>query len=823
MAFIDGMSLIYPKQRLSYAEKIKDDNHWGKKMIDLLLLNSNADQGFSNKDEQTRYHRMLSNYQIYNNILNQTDFEQECNPLGLEEGQLKDEIKPYNKIPNKINVLLGEEYKRPFNFKTVLVNSEGIKSKQEAKKQLLKQFVDNYVMSIMQQFIPNIGQPDPQTGEIIKPENLEHYMKYTYQDSRERLANQILQYLIKKDRLIDKKNDSFKHGLLSGEEHVWVDIENGEPTVIPVNSLGMFYHKSAETKFIEDRLYAGYRTRMNTGDIIDRYGEYLSEKDLHKIERTLNGVSGMDAQISRDMKYYTDDTSDYYLRNAIMHNSSIEGSYGRPRAEDWIVCHVEWRSQKKIGFLTRPNQYGEEDTIIVSEDFKVPSYATKTVTKGEKGKSVVKFYFDDMSLEWAWIPEIWEGVRIGQDIYCCIGPKKYQYRSIDNPHKVKLGYHGVVYSNMNAEAISLVERMKPFQYLYFIIAHKLKRLIARDKGQTFHFDLSMVPEQIGLEKTIYYLEEMDIDFYNPLQNAESPGVYQRSKVTGSTSRSNMQFIISYVELLRAIDEQINDVAGISAQREGQTSPNQAVTNAQQDIIMSSTVTEATYFKPHDMLWENILNSLIQCAQVAWKDKSVIKQYVLDDMSIETLEVPSDSLVNSDIAVFVSNSSKDSELFGELRALAQPLLQNDKAKFSDIIKLLKSTSIRELEMEIKQSEEEMQKAQLEQIRAQQEAQKQAQEQMIALKQMDADIASRLQAQKDEAAERRELIKSLSWAQDNDVNDNNIPDVFEVEKFREELKLKREELKIQKEENAKDREHEAKLAKIKSIKSSSGSKK
>ena len=154
---------------------------------------------------------------------------------------------------------------------------------------------------------------------------------------------------------------------------------------------------------------------------------------------------------------------------------------------------------------------------------------------------------------------------------------------------------------MNAEAISLVERMKPFQYLYFIIAHKLKRLIARDKGQTFHFDLSMVPEQIGLEKTIYYLEEMDIDFYNPLQNAESPGVYQRSKVTGSTSRSNMQFIISYVELLRAIDEQINDVAGISAQREGQTSPNQAVTNAQQDIIMSSTVTEATYFKPHDML------------------------------------------------------------------------------------------------------------------------------------------------------------------------------------------------------------------------------
>lgn len=460
---------------------------------------------------------------------------------------------------------------------------------------------------------------------------------------------------------------------------------------------------------------------------------------------------------------------------------------------------------------------------MVSEDFKVPPYAEKVTTKNEYNKSVTKYVFDNMSLEWSWIPEIWQGVRIGHDIYCCIGPKEYQYRSVDNPHKVKLGYHGVIYSNTNAEPISLVERMKPFQYLYFIIAHKLKRLIARDKGQTYHFDMSMIPEQLGLEKTIYYLEEMDINFINPLMNAEAPGAYQRGIITGSTSRSNMQFIIHYIDLLRAIDEQINDVAGISAQREGQTSPNQAVTNAQQDIIMSTTVTEATYFKPHDMLWENILNSLVQCAQVAWANKSIVKQYVLDDMSIETLEVPSESLVNADIAVFVSNSPKDSELFNDLRALAQPLLQNDKAKFSDIIKLLKATSIRELEMDIKASEEDMQKQQLEQIRAQQEAQKQAQEQLILMKQMDAETQSKLQAQKDEAALTREMIKAMSWAKDPDINDNQVPDILEVEKFKEELRFKKEELKQQKEENKKDREHEEKIAKLKAIKPSSGSRK
>ena len=143
-----------------------------------------------------------------------------------------------------------------------------------------------------------------------------------------------------------------------------------------------------------------------------------------------------------------------------------------------------------------------------------------------------------------------------------------------------------------------MDRMKPFQYLYFIVAHKLKTLIARDRGKLFHFDVSMIPKELGLEKTMYYLQEMDIDFFNPLQNAESPGSSQRGKVTSATDRSNMQHILNYIALLNDIDVQIGDVAGIPKQREGQTSAQQAVTNAQSDLIQSSTVTEI-YFHIHN--------------------------------------------------------------------------------------------------------------------------------------------------------------------------------------------------------------------------------
>jgi len=104
-----------------------------------------------------------------------------------------------------------------------------------------------------------------------------------------------------------------------------------------------------------------------------------------------------------------------------------------------------------------------------------------------------------------------------------MGPKEHQFRSLDNPFDVSLGYHGLVYNSMNATSTSLMDRMKPFQYLYFIIMHKLKKLIAQDKGKVFPFDITMVDPKVGLEKTLYYLNTLNLDIYNPLQNTDVQG------------------------------------------------------------------------------------------------------------------------------------------------------------------------------------------------------------------------------------------------------------------------------------------------------------
>ena len=766
----------FPKQRLAYTAKSKDDFAWARRTIDSLVDNYSSSFGVSS-NKSSDYTRMFSNYQLYNNQLNQVDFERECNPLNIDIGQYKDTIQPYNKTYNKIQVLLSEELKRPFVFKTVLVNSEGIKSKLLYRDNLLKSYLQNQIQTTISSIY---GDKPPEN--VMDPNEVNKYMKTTYLESREITASKILDYLWKRLDIDIIKNDSFKHGLLSGYEFAYVGRVNDEPYVEVLNPLGVFYHKSPETMYIQDGLYAGYKTYMTSADILDRFGQFLSEDDKDKIDRK-DKISG-DALIGNSMKY-----PDNPVYDSI---SSYTGSYGNTsyKEEDFIVSHIEWKSYRKVGFLTFMDEYGEEQTELVSEDFVVPDYAESKVITKAYGKKCKYYYFDEFTLIWDYIPEVWSGVRINSDIYCKIGPKEDQFRSLDNPYEVKLGYHGVSYSAMNASAISLMDRMKPFQYLYFIVMHKLKKLIAQDGGKVFPIDYSMIDSKLGLEKTLYYLKELNLDIYNSLENADSPGQSHRGKVSTPADMSNMQNIMGYINLLASIDQQISDVAGITRQREGQFSNSEAVGNAQSAVQMSSAVTEL-YFHTHFSLWGKILTSLVQTAQNCYKEKSIVKQYVLDDLSIATLEISPNDLNNADLGVFISSAIKDHELFKSLQGLAADLIRSTRASFSDLISLYTATSSEELKNNILASEEKSNALNQQQAQAQNEAMMAVEEQKRAT---EMEIAQLESDTKIKVAE----IGSFSRQMDQDVNDNNVPDQLEIEKLRVNTALKERELDIKEKE-------------------------
>lgn len=834
-------SNTFPKQRISEREKLAKDCEWGKETIDQLIMNSvpfhgGHYAGRMNNGMDNDYSRMVSNYMLYNNVINQEDFERECNPLGLNVGEFKDEIKPYNKTYNKIQVLLGEELKRPFDYTVAVTDTDSIRTKMMEHDQKIQEAISNTMSKIQQIIQSNMDMQNPQELSPEQQQQMEQEMDAEFAkffskeqlgalndqnfiNKKEAAARKLLRYFALFLNLPSLKNDGFKHSLIAGTEITWVGTSRGMPVVRNVNPLSFSGWKQMEEKYYQNGLYGLMSTLMKKEDIIPAFADFLSEEQLEEVEQGIWGVSGSGTS-NKMMRYdYNSPVDTAYRR---WHRGTpYYGQYGNDNdtvlSDEWEVHHVEWRSLRKVYFATSINEWGDESLEILSEDFEIPSYAIKERITNKYGKKKTIYRFDDVRLEEHWIDDVWEGYKLG-DMYAGVRRKDFQFRTLANPFDVKLGYHGVSYSNTNAPNTSVMDRMKPFQYLYLIVAHKLKTFIAADRAPVHHFDLSMVDPKLGLEKTLYYLDQMNIDFYNPLQNAEEAGAYQRGKITGSTDRSTMQHINNYISVMAHLDHEISDAAGVSKQREGSTSEYETATANQQSIVQSSHVTEV-YFDTHNKHWENVLNSFLQVAQDTYKENGFLVQYILDDLSVETLDITPDLMQNSDFGVFVSNSRKDNEIFQQLTRLSEFALNSQQAKLSDIVRLYKATSSAEMEQILKTSEKNLEEQMQQQQQAAAEAEQAKAQADMQVKAQEHEYNKEIEQMKIDADIRMKEMDVFKFQQDLDINDNRVPDHLEVEKLRVETQLKTRELDLrEKEIDTKKEIEKAKAAKSSASKSS-----
>jgi hypothetical protein len=810
------MKHFFTKQRLSFKEKKADDYKVIKDFVNSIIKYHEEDFIYDDLDKEhdgtNKYRRvrnMLSNYRLFNNQLDQSDFRDYCDSIGIKEsiGAKIHDIKAYNKTYNKINVLLGEEFRRPDTQRVVLVNPEGVRSKLEKRKEMYKEYiqaeVQMAVLAVQKQY-PEVDpsgykseeeyQADVQEREaaiqekvnsVFPPAEIEKYMSTSYLSQKEITAADLLKYLYYKENIKEKKNDGFKHGLISGEEHVWVGIINGEPVVEVLNPIKTFYHKSPEVKYVQDGLYAGYRTDMTIADVLDRFADDLTDKQKDDLENkyTSKNQTNDSNLINKSMTYGDLDTIEYQYSSS--DSLSSEGSYGKGLYDDIEVIHIEWVSQRKIGFLEIQTPDGEVIVEKVDESFEQPKYAKTVRYKDENGISVTAYQWDNYSLEWEWIPEVWEATIIDENTFVKIGPKANQYYSPSNPFKVKLGYFGLVYNSMNAFSQSVMDRMKPYQYLFFIFMDKFKQLVAKDKGNLVAIDTSRLDPKFPIEKTIHFLEQAGYYVYNGLQNADMAGGQNRPGVDG-IKISNINDIINFSQILAYIDSQIGEAAGVLSSREGGSERYEAVTNVQQNILQSSYITEP-YFIAHDYLWKEVKTGLIETAQIAYSKHPLITQYVLNDGSRKFLEIDDEFSTEAEYGIFVSNASEDVQIFETLKSLAQPLLQNDKIEIDDLISILAADSPEELKRELLASKNKRQDREERMAQSQLESQEKMVQMQIEAREDEQEHQIQVERMKIEKDILVAEIQAERFALAQDVNENNVPDQLEIEKIRQKGQL------------------------------------
>ena len=628
------------------------------------------------------------------------------------------------------------------------------------------------------------------------------------------LGNGILNYGIHHEQVRAQKNDGFKHALLSDMEYVYVGIEKGEPKIKLMNSVTVISEKNQDERFTQNGDWAGNRTVESIERIIEKWGHQMDKEDLKKLEDRLPGASTPEItgaiDVNREstlMRKYAKNVYNQEFLSENVGNYTHQNDNNYHSFQDYaFVVHVEWKWLREVGFLETYDDYGEKDVKVVDATYPIPKGARKVEFTNKWGDPSIKHEWIDIdgypvSLEKLWIPRVWEGVRIDDDIYAAVREKPNQVLDLDNPFKSTLGYHGLTFNSMNAKSVSLMERMKPFQFLFFVVLHQIKELIPKHIGPIQNFDTSMIDPNLGgvkgegegdnyddaLSKTLYYRQK-GLNIYNSMMNniggqgvqtnvsRPQPGSVQNMSVAGDLN--------NLLNLLGWIDVQIGMAAGVSPQREAQFSANSNVSDNQQAIVQSSHITEH-YFRKHNDLWKEVMESYINYAELAWAGKNMKKQYILEDTSLKTLEIKETSFNNSSFGLFVQDSGKEQEYMDDMKNLVQAFVQND-ASIEQVSYILKSrangSSPEKIHKEIVKLQREMDERNAQAQQSQLESAEKMQEREIEHREDTQEHEIQIQSMKDRTAIKVAEVKSFSMVEDQDINDNGVPDQLELEKLR-----------------------------------------
>lgn len=754
----------FPAQKLPMSKKTQA---WKEACVDYVV--GAGDSGFGGNG-RSRSDEMQTYYDLYNSIYNEKDLKYVTNPFKQDDG-FPAMAQDYNIIKPYVDQLLGEETKRPFNFHPQRTSDIAASEMQEKAKEMLMDYIQATIASKLSPEQAARYEQALATGEIQTPEAIAKYLQKDYKDIAETEAYHALQFLKRKLNLTHEFYKGWKDALIGGEEIYYVGVINGDPYVERVNPMYFDYEHSLDLEFIDDAAWCRRKMIMSATEIYDRFYDKMSERQLNELLELIDQRPG--AGNNPEIRKTSMDYESIKLHKI---NSFTDNPFD---VDHITVYHCCWKSFKKIGFVTLLNpETGEAEEFQVDEDYKVTG--------------------TEQSVEWDWIIEVWEGYRIGDDMYIGIQPIEYQHISADNPNSQKLPYTGVVYNNTNSKPRSLVSMMKPLQYMYIVVWYRLELALSRDKGKVAVMDITQIPKSMNIDvnKWMHYLSALGVAFINPYDEGwDIPG-----REGGKPSQFNQlsswdltmsNVIAEYIQLMQKIEDMVAKLTGITPQRQGQIAASELVGNTNTAVSMSYHITEP-WFWNHNQVKRRVLTMLLNTSKAAWKDSKKYLNYILDDATRAFVQL-SDNFFYEDMDIFVDDSTKNQQYIDQLKQLLQPAMQNG-ASLLDIAEII---TLDNMSM-IKNRLEEIEQKRMEQMQQQQQAEQQAQQQMaeqqnqlkeeeLMLKEAELDLEKykvdqdRYKAEQDNATKITVAqINSYRGAENMDQDMNGIPDPIEIGK-------------------------------------------
>jgi hypothetical protein len=772
------MALTFPKQKLKTSKK---DEQWIRDCTDFIIE-------VGRRNFQYDFNRKNSSYKLINSQLEEGEFRSICSTLGVSSNYGKKYIHAYNKVFNIYSTLKGEELQRSFKFSVInisptatneILRHQEVIHQQYISKNFSKEFeilIEKLKLEVQQEMrnVP-FNERNAAEQEISKKIEEKYSGVLNFDRLKERSKSivelkeatlaKLLKISITKENIKWTKNECFGDAIIAGEEFVEIKFEKGNPLPIirQLNPLDVYYHKSPDTPFTHLGVYAGYKERITLSEVIDEYGDELTDDQLDSLQvynssgSSIYGAADKFSRSPGDPRHSDDwvkktqaqlypsgpnmnpnarisvDGVEQGIPNggnsagAIVKGRGLYSSeYDGVNTSHYIVRYTSyWKSYRKAYLYLKENAEGNLEEEIVSEDFVIPSNANKESYKENKfRKTKYRHVWYDKdgkynAVEDIWISEIWKSIRLNGDIYVDSGPLENAYQSLLNPYASKLPILGCVYNGRNASNISVIDRAKSWQKLYLSVMAKVLKTISQDKGILTFLNVLMVDSDLGVKKTLDLAEDHNLIPYNPLSHAKGGQLINNTlKIAERVDTTNSQVVEYYIKLLEFIENNLIETVGMSPQRLSQFSPRTNASDNEKAIQHSMNITESLYFT-HDYLWEQIMQSYMEMLISSLNENNSKMRGFLNSEEIALIDLGLISL-EDEYLFKVGDNAKEEKVKSITENLAMHLIQNDKIQLSTLIDLLKTDDLIEFHKQIKEIEKDIQAREQQAQQGQQDA-------------------------------------------------------------------------------------------------------
>ena len=844
-------SITQPLQFLPRAEK---DQQWAAWNLDWVEW-----QGLKQIRRNAR--RLMKNYKLAKGVIDKTDYiVEEDNDyrdivdILTKEDQSALELKFYPIIPNVINVLVAEFAKRSTKLTYRAVDEFSYNEMMEQKRKMVEEVLMSDAQSKLTAALLEQGlDPDSEEAQQqLSPDNLktlpeiESFFKKDYRSMVEEWASHQHRVDIERFKMDELEERGFRDMLITDREFWHFRMMEDDYEVELWNPAITFYHKSPDARYISQSQWVGKTDMMTASDVIDKYGYLMTTEQLEALEAvypirsagyTIGGLQNDGSMYdgTKSHEWNTQMPSLAYRQYTSAMNGSVltqgdiinqilsegEDYYDQGTAYLLRVSTVYWKSQRKVGHLTKVTDNGEVVNEVITESYKVedkPIYDTRLFKNKTKDNLVFGEHID-----WIWINEVWGGLKIGPNIPSFWGmnnpggfspiylgidnnnlsPLKFQFKGDNTLYGCKLPVEGAVFSDRNTKSTALIDLMKPYQIGYNIVNNQIADILVDELGTIIMLDQNTLPKHsLGEDwgkgnyaKAYVAMKNFQmLPLDTSITNTENALNFQHFQ---KLDLSQTERLMSRIQLANHFKQQAYEVIGVNPQRMGQQLSQMTATGVEQAASSSYAQTEVFFIQHCDYLMPRVHQMRTDLAQFYNSTKpSARLSYITGADEKVNFQVNGTDLLMRDLNIFVSTTANHRAILEQLKQMA---MQNNTtgASVYDLGKIIQSDSIAQLNTVLKQSEEKQQQQKQQEMQQQQQMQ---QEQLASQeKQQQALIQAEAEKQEKSLANNITVaeIKSAGYGSMADINKNEMSDyqdamkdIRESDQYQSQMELQRE---------------------------------